>query len=201
MNVAIVGHGFSLKKAELGNCIDSHDVVVKINNAATWQNPDDHGAKTNYLVITRPQLEIAFKFAWLDRWTADIKNQLWVIDNKSADGLFEKTLSRIYCKRPYCIFKRSDVDYWTTKYLKLEPLQPLLSSGFLAILVTMHYLRPKTIHGFGFDHLKIGSNEDYQSFGYVRKTRNIAILNHDLSKERQFLPVLEKWYRTKIVWQ
>jgi len=151
---AVVSSGGSLHKSGLGSFIDSHDLVLRFNNAPTDKHEDDVGSKTdirtvNSQVVAKPQfrfLEDSFysKSSVLV-WDPSVYNatlEQWY--NKPDWPFFEQFFSKrlmtpedpLYLLHPESLWSMWDWLQSVTSW-PLLPTPP--SSGFLGIILLLQH--------------------------------------------------------------
>ena len=160
MKVAIIGHGPSLLKAQKGQEIDGHDVVVRIKRS--WQlpeiYPEFYGTRTDYVCGSMTLGEGVVK-PWHDKGV----RKFWLfVDQRTKDlpTAMEETLDRdyggVHCDRELCA-KWRDIYInlrWPIERDPQQVMNALLSdemghrhqsAGSHAIMYALDVLRPKSI--------------------------------------------------------
>jgi len=187
MNVAIVGHGKSLKDAGLGSKIDSADKVVRLKGSHTVLWSDDFGSKTDALCASTEIMGVFFKMNATEYWAYPKKG---FFDESNAMSVVKKLQKPVMI--PFAF-----INTWNARFRQMGAGHPNVSTGMAAILIAIHRWHPKKIVLAGFDtlldpSLKFDRHEDVPRSGVGEYP------DHDWDKENQLLEVLRQTYRMEI---
>jgi len=157
-DVALVGSSAALMKSTLGNSIDSHEIVCRINRGVIIQNPLAQGIRTD----------------------------VWAIgQSKTVDDLFKKyKIKNFYMSHK----GRKIIDNRIHYYLSMEILNNLRndlvhskpSSGLMALHYIKH-CKPTKITIYGFDWKRTSTwyyeETDYQPHNWQLEEQYVRAMN------------------------
>lgn len=147
-NVAIVGHGSSLKTNRLGYLIDTHDAVVRIKNGIELSNerPESFGSKTTHVCLAAQVLSSKSDYK-KDSALYPEGVERWLYDLQSDD----ETLA-----------------FWMKRYLTMKTGNAgFFSTGTAAVMFACKHLAPLRLSLFGFDAYRHPGAVYTNSFGKV----------------------------------
>ncbi|MFN9953306.1 MAG: glycosyltransferase family 29 protein, partial [bacterium] len=107
LNIAIIGHGPSLLNSNLGNNIDSFDIVIRqkaVSHSLMTTYPEDFGKKTSIICGSYTIKEALF-------W--DSKADIWVFADSRHEKINIKPDLRFTLLKDKC-------DYWNDFYRSLR---------------------------------------------------------------------------------
>lgn len=187
MKISIVGHGPSLKDANLGKEIDSFDKVVRLKGSSgvLWTN--DFGSKTSALCASTEIMGVFFKQDAEEYW-AYPKNGYY--DKKNAMMVIEKLQKPV-------LLPLSFVNHWNTYFRQMGAQHKNVSTGMGAILIAIHRWKPKEIKLFGFDTL-MNPEIEFTRHSSIPRSGFGPYPNHDWKRENELLEVLRQTYKVKI---
>jgi len=200
MRVAIVGHGPSLLKRDVGPEIDAHDCVVRLKlSAHLTQRPEIFGCRTDVVVcsaaiVGRIQAE----------WPA--VNRFWVFVDSRNFGMgveqhVSENLPNGYCSEALC--KR-----WVEQYLSLREESPVdyrqaphtqcsddlghlhCSAGTFALIYALHVIQPEEVTLYGFDNVRRGAF----TWSLTRGPDWAKYPDHNWAAESRLLPLIANAY-------
>lgn len=182
MNVCIVGHGPSLKGAKKGKYIDSHDYVVRIKKGQnlTVENPEDYGKRID-AVIASTEVLGCFSGVRAQKW--GYPKYGWYDEVAASDMGVAVPLN-------LC-------NFWNWQFRNLLPKHPNYSTGFAAVVIAAHQLRPKVISLGGFDTL-LDPKKPFTRITEVPRTGSGDFPNHDWEKENALLGKISEAYGVEI---
>lgn len=157
--ICIVGKGSSLLNSKLGDRIDEHDIVIRVNNIPTNSNSEFIGNKTT---IFSSRAQIKLKEFW-----ADIINiETWICSELIGEYTEFNTTRFIY-------INSIELDHIKTNFtnfssVKLDPSSQtrgfyLPDTGINTIILTILRFPDCTINVCGFDLYKNGNISIYGS--------------------------------------
>ncbi|XP_054853239.1 CMP-N-acetylneuraminate-beta-galactosamide-alpha-2,3-sialyltransferase 4-like [Eublepharis macularius] len=197
----VVGNGYTLLGRSLGKFIDSHHVIIRINDAPLKGYENDVGKKTTFRFFF-PESALSDPLANSDNDTVFVLvpfktlDFLWVkevLQNKEEDeketlaGFWRQPpmkwkgkASHLRILNPYVTFQATfkflQLDQWTQKHS---------TTGIIALNFALHLCQELNIVGFGYPH-----NHDRTSpvhyYGMDRLTSEVALI-HDLTAEQEWL--------------
>lgn len=157
----ILGSGPSLRNAGRGREIMLFDNIIRLSQTLYWQNKEDYGDRTDYVVVTQQNI-------------GDILNchvneaTVWIWTRPG--WLDEKTVfDRIGKFHPQLCY---ETDMWAGRFAELDARgykserdpNPIFSSGLAAIIIAMERLDQDKIITAGFDefwHDDMGNFHDW----------------------------------------
>ncbi len=187
ITVCIVGHGPSLKGAEKGNLIDSHDKIVRLKGAKHVLGTEDYGNKVTSVCAST---EIMGTFFGIDA------QEFWAYPkNGSFNGYGAiNVISRL--ERPVMI-PLYFCNEWNQRFRDLGAKHPNVSTGTAAILISIKRWVPKRILLAGFDTL-LDPSIEFDRNPAIPRSGHGPYPNHDWEKELELIRILEKEYGVKI---
>jgi len=186
MNVAIVGHGPSLKGAERGKQIDSFDKVVRLKGSHTVMWTNDYGSKVDALCATT---EIMGTFYKMDA------PEYWGYPKNGAFDIRTSAQVMVKLQKPLMI-PLGFINTWNARFRQTAS-HPCVSTGMAAILISIHRWKPEKIKLFGFDTLLDPSIEFTRNNGIKRSGKG-DLPKHDWVKENELLSILRETYKMEI---
>lgn len=187
MKICIVGHGPSLKNANLGEKIDSLDKVVRLKGSSgvLWTN--DFGGRTDALCASTEIMGVFFKQEAQEYW-AYPKNGDY--DRRTAIMAIEKLQTPVMIPLKF-------INHWNQYFRQTGAGHPNVSTGMGAILIAIHRWKPEKIVLAGFDTL-LHPTKEFTRHSDIPRSGFGPYPNHDWGAENALLRVLEKTYSLKI---
>ena len=167
-SIAIIGNAQSLFEQELGNEIDSHDIVIRMNSGMI-KEAKSQGNKTTIWARSFPlkEKEVNEEF--------NPKYVFWITPKLSVKPIYSISLHKKMFILPF--------SSWEELYKKLN--QPRPTTGLSIIYFILEYCNAKKVNLYGFDFFET------KSF-YLEKIRMDT--PHDFLKEKKFVSSLMKKY-------
>ncbi len=170
---AVVGNSGNLLHSGYGREIDSHDIVLRMNNAVVKGYEADVGKKTNIIMLNAPKMPaIVGDAIHLVTYCDQISETLYTINKVLTN---REIISRFKSLR--ILDNRFFMSLYA--YTGGKP-----STGLAAVFLCMHYCKTVDLYGFGKD--ASGRWDHY----YTEKLWDAGNL-HDISREEEFLNRLE----------
>jgi hypothetical protein len=170
--VALIGNAQSIFDFKFGSDIDSHDIVIRINNGYV-KTPESQGTKTTVISsgfnkVSKEEIESNF-------------NPEMVIWTGTKDSLLygEKYINEKVFLEPYSLWRKLKKQISTKK--TVAP-----TSGIQIIDLVCNYLKPARVDIYGFDFLKSDTINEKKTIRYI------AVKRHDFNKESQMVMELVK---------
>lgn len=182
-SVCIVSYAAYMKNKKYGNIIDSHDVVVRINNAFNILNYEDFGKYTDivYIYFADGKLNL------ITNTYNNINNT-----NYNIDQIFKKhKLLCITSNKNYISYTSYNVYYGNIKIYGL-------TSGIMALIIIAK-LKPKSLYltGFSFNNFIY---PDYEIYAHKYKKLMASRLNKTYSEwNSPHSELFEKYLVKKII--
>lgn len=189
-SVVIVGHGPSLKGANLGQQIDAFDCVVRLKNCyMLLAEHVDYGRKTDVMCSSTEVLPTIAKVRAKEYWCYPKKGDY---NRANVNWLQRRVAGRVKVPLDAC-------NLWNEAFRGLGAKHPNVSTGIAALICALHYRRPLVVHLAGFDKVWNPKTEGYESTvptpfndGGKKDT------GHDWAKERELLGYLATAYQAEI---
>jgi hypothetical protein len=142
--VALVGSAQSLENSDFGEAIDSHDLVIRINQGAFANlQPHNTGVRTDYLFMTLTGGTNSAKWSFLRRGQKAAKKGVVLMSSKGRT-LFRIDLTPFFLHYPAL---------WHEELIQKLGHRP--STGAMAVdLLTRTMSNPDTLDVYGFDFFK-----------------------------------------------
>ena len=170
--VIVVGNSPSLLSQELGEVIDSYDIVIRLNKCVTDGFEKHTGQKINIWATTRND----FHENWHPK-NISYLDQIWLRTPNTKKYLFIKDSETVKHIPYICMFKGKNSVYQSIKNewrLKKEPC-----TGFFTILTAQKIYKKISIVGFSFYTDQKSQNNDYEYYiESERKTYNYENNSH-----------------------
>jgi hypothetical protein len=143
--VAVVGHGPSPQGQGWGAAIDRCDAVVRMWDCH-WQAASDYGTRYDFGLFTAWPRDLALLRRFVRRapgawWAYDIRGRLGALKDAPAALRFDPAPHVALLRAAGARGARGRIE---------------LSRGGAALLATLEFLRPRTLHLVGFDGLRDG---------------------------------------------
>ena len=159
--IAIVGHGPSILNSNLGNIINSYDIVIRqkaISASLVSNAPKDYGTKTSIICGSYTIKEALF-------WNS--KSKIWVFMDSRHEKIVPTidtrfTLLPDLCKHWNSLYRQLRSSNYnrnkqmTTHATSSELGHNHMSCGLHTIIYACDILKPEKISLFGFDNIKNG---------------------------------------------
>ncbi len=171
---AIVGNSANLVKSGYGSEIDSHDVVLRMNDAVVSGYESDVGGKTTVLLLNGgPAMPVISG--------EKIHLLTYCIDTTAILHTINKVLSHPEIMFRFTSLHLLDNRFFLalSKHMKKRP-----STGMVAVFLGMHYCEEVDVYGFGKN-----SKGEWDHY-YTQALWNPGV--HDTGDEEQFLNRLER---------
>lgn len=194
MNIVIVGHGSSLKKARLGEVIDKFDFVCKVKRGlsaekAHLETPECAGYRCD--AVASP-LRVNFKGLDVkgarEFWPVRLvkhRGGTWGTPFKWWEDLKElQSHTNMHIVESY-----EALCFWGRKFTRMKPLCGP-SSGLEAITIALDYYKPKELALAGFDAMKTGKISEW--------SKKLGKDPHPAWIERVMLGEMSKHYNVKV---
>ena len=190
MNVCIVGHGESLKRAVVGWKIDACDKVVRLKNChLLLAEPHLYGKRTDALCTSTETLYNLPKLKAGEYWGYPKHGEF----SASRVAQAERNLGKkIHIPLELC-------NLWNCAFLELGGQHPNVSTGTAAVIIALDRYRPQTLYLAGFDNVMDPSIEGYRctvptpwNAGGTKDT------GHDWKTEHKLLPYLATAFNARI---
>jgi hypothetical protein len=144
-SVCIVSYASYMHKKHYGGIIDSHDVVVRINNGLNILNKKDFGTYTDilYVFFGGAKQKVIYKtFNELNNTNYTHLSEILKLKNLI-------TISNMNIEK----INEYKIKYADSNILFIESIVPKITSGISAIIIILH-LKCKSLHitGFSFDN-------------------------------------------------
>lgn len=170
--VAIIGNAQSIFDYRFGANIDSHDIVIRINNGYV-KTPESQGSKTTIISsafnkVSEEEIEANFspeRVIWTGAKSTILYNNRYI-----GEKVFLV---------PFYIWKK------VKKQISLKKTV-IPTSGITTINLVCNYLEPAKVDIYGFDFLKSDTINEKKT------VRHIAVKTHDFDREAQFVMDLVK---------
>lgn len=206
-NIAIVGSSPNLKDSKQGSFIDSHDIVIRFNDALIFhsENPLDFGYNCNIWAISGWSSEYE-KTLTLDKHKACYyKNVPHILGTRPLHNDDIKHLSKgLKMNGPiFNLISNLDCKYIDTpkEIFDLPLLDGYfnLSSGVSTLLLLLHF-KPKKISmlGFNFFNHKIPTHFWNDEYHYTEETKKNNE-GHDGEFEKHLVKTLAKNFNINLV--
>lgn len=184
--VAIVGGAPNIAGRGLGEGIDSHDLVVRLNLMLPDGRESDLGSRTDVRFIGCTLLEKHIPyFSRLEVGS--------VVMSTDKNFCFFKDQGR-----SVCLFHR-DVPFialwWMRRILGVKNLRKPPRSGIVFLFLILKLSRPRSVRLYGFSRQGEGGMEvlDYRTEGVIQYDSDLYVKNHcDAASEIELLSVLQK---------
>ncbi|XP_073511572.1 CMP-N-acetylneuraminate-beta-galactosamide-alpha-2,3-sialyltransferase 4-like [Phyllobates terribilis] len=178
----VVGNGYRLKNSSLGDVIDKYDVVIRLNNGPVYNYESDVGSKTTIRMFypesanfdmtldNNPEtLIVLVPFKSLDlKWLSAILNDEKQIQKgfwRSPPIIWDVKPENLRILNPY-FMQVAGIDL--LKYnLTTKRLNPIPTTGIMAISFAIHFCDQVDIAGFGYP-----SNKSQYLHYYDNETLN-----------------------------
>mmetsp|Transcript_30675 Transcript_30675/g.57767 ORF Transcript_30675/g.57767 Transcript_30675/m.57767 type:complete len:418 (+) Transcript_30675:254-1507(+) len=203
---AMVGNAGGLRWSSFGQAIDSHDVVLRLNQAPTnRQYRKFVGSKTTFRMMNRNSVSVYSTGAYMER-AFPLENGVTLVVSRIPGPMFEKLNKRMKAERPdvSVLYLSSHVinlarAIMTAYRIKLCDAGhgPFLggtapSSGGLGVLMLMHMCQSVSVYGVGNKHENLEFPYHYFRVAGDRTSSDTA---HSLYTEETFVNRLGKEHR------
>ena len=168
-SVAIIGNAQSLFDHELGNEIDSHDIVIRMNSGMI-QKSISQGSKTTIWASSFPLKENVVNNEFNPKYI------FWITPKLSVKPLYSISFHKKMFMLPFNI--------WEELFKNLDETRP--TTGLSIIYFLLEHCNPKNVDLYGFDFFET------KSF-YLEKIRTDT--PHNFSKEKEYVFSLMKKYK------
>jgi hypothetical protein len=186
-SICVVGNGDSLRDSKLGNYIDSHDYVIRINLYKIKGYEKDVGKKTTHWLFTEScSLKPEFKYK------LDCKNfeEVWISYNPESKLNIKNIIISLKNVKSHSLINLKNPEEWSNSLfselknkLYVKNKQP--TTGLIGIIYALKkWERFIEIAGFG--------NSEYISSYHYEKERKPSWSIHDLETERIIINKLAK---------
>lgn len=167
--MAVVGGSPNLVGSNLGNTIDSHDVVVRVNFKRGTDVPN-HGRRFD-LAFVGAQVETEYSHDEIRQLYSECQNLLSCNQNAFLRSFFhEKNVlfypSALTVLLPVVVARHAGIQYDVI-------VDRLPRSGFLAVSFLVYMFRPNCITLFGFSKEPTSDYTNLDRFGRTRKLDEI----------------------------
>ncbi|XP_015261628.1 PREDICTED: CMP-N-acetylneuraminate-beta-galactosamide-alpha-2,3-sialyltransferase 4-like [Gekko japonicus] len=194
----VVGNGYTLRRQRLGKFIDSHDIIIRINDAPLKGYGKDVGKKTTFRFFF-PESALSDPLENSDNDTVFILvpfkmlDLLWVkevLQNKKEEILtgfwrqppmeWKGKATHLRIMNPYVTFEATfrflQLDMWPRRYS---------TTGLIAVIFALHLCQEVNIVGFGYPPEK-NRTSPLHYYGMDHLTKNM-IRTHNLTAEQKWL--------------
>lgn len=186
-SICVVGNGDSLKESKLGNYIDSHDYVIRINLYKIKGYEKDVGKKTTHWLFSETCfLTPEFKYK------LDCKNfeEVWINYNPKSKLNIKNIIISLKNLKSYKLINLKKPNEWSTSFFsqwenKLYVKNKRPTTGLIGIIYALKKWK-KFIEIAGFGNSKCISSYHYE------KNINTNWTFHDLETERILINKLAK---------
>jgi hypothetical protein len=168
-SVAIIGNAQSLFDHELGNEIDSHDIVIRMNSGMI-QKSISQGSKTTIWASSFPLKENVVNNEFNPKYI------FWITPKLSVKPLYSISFHKKMFMLPFNV--------WEELFKNLDETRP--TTGLSIIYFLLEHCNPKNVDLYGFDFFET------KSF-YLEKIRTDT--PHNFSKEKEYVFSLMKKYK------
>ena len=168
-SVAIIGNAQSLFDYELGNEIDSHDIVIRMNSGMI-QKSISQGSKTTIWASSFPLKENVVNNEFNPKYI------FWITPKLSVKPLYSISFHKKMFMLPFNV--------WEELFKNLDETRP--TTGLSIIYFLLEHCNPKNVDLYGFDFFET------KSF-YLEKIRTDT--PHNFSKEKEYVLSLMKKHK------
>ena len=168
-SVAIIGNAQSLFEHELGNEIDSHDIVIRMNSGMI-QKSVSQGSKTTIWASSFPLKEKIVNDEFNPEYI------FWITPKLSVKPLYSISFHKKMFMLPFNV--------WEELFKNLDETRP--TTGLSIIYFLLEHCNTKNVDLYGFDFFET------KSF-YLEKIRTDT--PHNFSKEKEYVFSLMKKYK------
>ena len=168
-SVAIIGNAQSLFDHELGNEIDSHDIVIRMNSGMI-QKSISQGSKTTIWASSFPLKENVVNNEFNPKYI------FWITPKLSVKPLYSISFHKKMFMLPFNV--------WEELFKNLDETRP--TTGLSIIYFLLEHCNPKNVDLYGFDFFET------KSF-YLEKIRTDT--PHNFSKEKEYVLSLMKKHK------
>lgn len=183
MNIAIIGHGPSMKGQGNGDYIDSFDCVVRMKNCAKTLGTPDYGNRIDALCLSTEVLGL------VDHVNAGM---FWLYPKT---GRYDEAVTFDVVARkgaPFMI-PLDLMNFWNNKFREMGANHPGVSTGMASIIIAAHYHEPSQITLGGFDTL-LDPTKPFTRNDDIPRT-GAGVINHDWEMENDLLKVVSDTYK------
>ncbi|NWX96849.1 SIA4C sialyltransferase, partial [Nothoprocta ornata] len=194
----VVGNGYSIHGQHLGKKIDSHDVIIRLNDAPVKKHKEDVGERTSIRLFfpesafanplennDKETLMVFVPFKPLDfTWLREV---LLKTRNKTKEGFWHQppgewngNVSRLRILNPYVIYEATykllRLKVWSMRYATM---------GIIALNLALHMCQEVNIAGFGYP----GNHDNATPIHYYNTGRSLRkeLFQHNVTAERKWL--------------
>lgn len=193
MEVVIVGHGPSLKKARLGERIDGMDFVVRLKNCSMLlAEKRMYGSKTDAMCSSTEVLHHLPKVKAKEYWGYPKKG----FYNQGAVWWLER---HVVPQGGVVVVPLDVCNLWNGFFRELGGKHPNVSTGMGALVIALDRLKPEKVWLAGFDNVWNPKTRGYKSTVPTQfNAGGSKDTGHDWETEHQMLPYLAAKYQCEI---
>ncbi|NXA34790.1 SIA4C sialyltransferase, partial [Eudromia elegans] len=194
----VVGNGYSIHGQHFGKKIDSHDIIIRLNDAPVKKHKKDVGERTSIRLffpesaLPNPlenndketlMVFVPFKpldFTWLREVLLKTRNKTKVGFWRQPPGEWNGNVSHLRILNPYVIYEA------TYKLLKLKIWSMrYATTGIIALNLALHMCQEVNIAGFGYP----GNHDNATPIHYYNTGGSLGkeLFQHNVTAERKWL--------------
>uniref|UniRef100_A0A667XH40 ST3 beta-galactoside alpha-2,3-sialyltransferase 1 n=1 Tax=Myripristis murdjan TaxID=586833 RepID=A0A667XH40_9TELE len=144
---AVVGNSRNLKGSHYGALIDSHDIIMRMNRGRTQGYEIDVGTRTTHHVMYPESAKPLPNTTHLVLFPFKTKDFRWTISSLTSDHKYQPTKNTIEADlTDYPAFMKYVHENWL-----LNPTRTYPSTGFMAVVLSLHMCDEVSVFGFGAD--------------------------------------------------
>nr|XP_047911548.1 CMP-N-acetylneuraminate-beta-galactosamide-alpha-2,3-sialyltransferase 4-like isoform X6 [Anser cygnoides] len=200
----VVGNGYSIHGQRFGNLIDSHHVIIRLNDAPVKEYKKDVGERTSIRLffpesaLPNPlenndndtlMVFVPFKpldFLWLREVLLKTRNKTKVGFWRQPPQQWNGNISQLRILNPYVTYEA------TYKLLQLNASsRRYATTGIIALNLALHICQEVNIAGFGYP----GNHDNTTPIHYYNtgRSRKEELIQHNLTAERNWLLKMIEW--------
>jgi len=190
---ALVGNSGNLLDQENGNIIDSHDFVIRCNEARTEGYEKYTGSKTDIRIVNSHMFHAIIEdAAYIERmqkifskferfFLYQLKNENIIVKNGVEYWQFINVISQLKQQNNNVIFINPSFYQACLSKLSNHP-----TTGFIGLMVALKYFTEINCFGFSFFE-----EEDWSKKHYYEEIKPYDMSSHTFDKERQIFYQLQ----------
>ncbi|NXO50886.1 SIA4C sialyltransferase, partial [Aramus guarauna] len=200
----VVGNGYSIHGQRFGKMIDSHHVIIRLNDAPVKEHRIDVGERTSIRLffpesaLPNPlenndndtlMVFVPFKpldFLWLREVLLKTRNKTKVGFWRQPPQEWNGNVSQLRILNPYVTYEA------TYKLLQLnKSSRRYATTGIIALNLALHMCQEVNIAGFGYP----GNHDNTTPIHYYNmgRSRKNELFQHNITAERNWLLKMIKW--------